>query len=157
MQIYDVEAGNGKIGISPLPGLFLSLEEDVAAIVAWGGRMVMSMVGEAELPIAQGGLGLLLANRDVVWIHLPVVDFGAPSAAVEQQWPGASQAAHAVLDQGGRVLVHCRGGCGRSGMAALRLLVERGEEPASALRRLRAVRPCAVENQGQLAWASAGR
>ncbi len=56
--------------------------------------------------------------------------------------------------QGGRVLVHCMGGCGRSGMALLRLMVESGEPADRALARLRAVRPCAVETPEQLAWAS---
>jgi len=41
-------------------------------------------------------------------------------------------------------------------MIALRLLVERGEDASSALARLRAARPRAVETDAQLAWASAG-
>ncbi|MBR9844091.1 MAG: protein phosphatase, partial [Rhodobacteraceae bacterium] len=50
--------------------------------------------------------------------------------------------------------VHCFGGCGRSGMAIMRLLVEMGEEPEAALARLRAVRPCAVETEAQRLWAA---
>jgi len=57
------------------------------------------------------------------------------------------------LQTGGSVLVHCKGGCGRSGMAALRLMVEAGEDPHLAFARLRDVRPCAVETEAQLAWA----
>jgi len=57
------------------------------------------------------------------------------------------------LQGGGRVLIHCRGGCGRSGMAALRLMIESGEEAGAALSRLRALRPCAVETEAQMAWA----
>jgi len=53
--------------------------------------------------------------------------------------------------------VHCRGGCGRSGMIALRLMIEIGEAADDALARLRAVRPCAVETPQQLRWATAGR
>ena len=54
------------------------------------------------------------------------------------------------------MLVHCRGGCGRSGMAVLRLMVEAGEAPEEALARLRAVRPCAVETEAQMDWARRG-
>ena len=57
----------------------------------------------------------------------------------------ASNAALSALQGKGRVLIHCMGGCGRSGMAALRLMIEAGEAPGAALERLRAVRPCAVE------------
>jgi hypothetical protein len=46
------------------------------------------------------------------------------------------------------------GGCGRSGTALLRLMVESGEDPIPALTRLRAARPCAVETPAQFAWAS---
>ena len=40
-------------------------------------------------------------------------------------------------------------------MIALRLLVERGADPEAALKRLRAVRPGAVETDDQFAWAVA--
>ena len=60
-----------------------------------------------------------------------------------------------ALRGGGRVLVHCRGGCGRSGMVALRLMIEAGEAPDEALSRLRSVRPCAVETKAQMGWAMA--
>jgi hypothetical protein len=35
-------------------------------------------------------------------------------------------------------------------------MVECGERPEAALRRLRAMRPCAVETEAQLAWALRG-
>ena len=41
----------------------------------------------------------------------------------------------------------------RSGMIALRLMVERGADPDEALKRLRAVRPGAVETDEQRLWA----
>src|SRR5690606_33735699 len=62
-----------------------------------------------------------------------------------------------ALEGGGRVLVHCLGGCGRSGMVALRLMIGAGETPEVALRHLRGVRPCAVETEAQLAWATGRR
>lgn len=156
MQIFDVEAGSGRVAVAPMPGLFTPLEDDVAEIAGWGAGLVLSMVGAGELARAGSGrLGQVLAQRGIAWIHLPVRDFGAPTAEAARLWPDASRTAHALLDRGGRVLAHCRGGCGRSGMAALRLLVERGEAPGNALRRLREVRSCAVENRGQFDWAGA--
>ncbi len=59
----------------------------------------------------------------------------------------------ARLAAGGRIALHCMGGCGRSGMLALRLMVRAGEAPEAALARLRAARPCAIETAAQLAWA----
>ncbi|WP_306372146.1 protein-tyrosine phosphatase family protein [Pseudooctadecabacter jejudonensis] len=90
----------------------------------------------------------------IAWHHLPIVDFGAPDATIRHQWHEVSAQAHTLLKEGGRVLSHCFGGCGRSGMVALRLMVEAGEAPDAALARLRAVRPCAVERDAQFDWAS---
>jgi protein-tyrosine phosphatase len=61
---------------------------------------------------------------------------------------------HKIRNEGGSILLHCRGGQGRSGMIALRILVERGEEVSVALTRLRSERPGAVETEAQLIWAS---
>lgn len=118
----------------------------------------MSLTTGAELAAAGcDGLGAALAAARIGWRHLPVEDFAAPDKAGDAAWPVLAEELHAALDAGRAVLLHCRGGIGRSGMITLRLLVERGEAPAAALRRLRAVRPGAVETEAQLAWASAGR
>ena len=88
---------------------------------------------------------------------------GPEGASPAERWvagarhAAALDAAHlAVVAGGGRVLFHCLGGCGRSGMAVLRLLVEMGEAPEAALERLRRVRPCAVETGDQCDWAARG-
>lgn len=47
------------------------------------------------------------------------------------------------------MLVHCRGGLGRAGTVAAALLIELGETPREALRKVRAARPGAVETRGQ--------
>lgn len=117
--------------------------------------MVLTMTTMRELQSVGGAqIADHMARMKIDWHHLPVRDYGAPEPDVMRLWSDASSAAHRALDLGGKVLVHCRGGCGRSGMAAMRLLVERGEAPDAALERLRAVRPCAVETRWQYAWAS---
>jgi len=100
-----------------------------------------------------GSFGQDLANAGIDWLHLPVPDFGVP---VGMDWPHVRDSAFAVLNHKGRVLVHCFGGCGRSGMIALRLMIAAGEAPKDALARLRAVRPCAVETSEQMDWALLG-
>ena len=155
INIYELAAGPGMLGISPIPGGNGSYEDDLLAILGWGANVVFSMTGMEELEaVGAGQMAEHMATMKIDWHHLPIRDFGAPGPEVRVRWAGAAVAAHAALDAGGRVLVHCRGGCGRSGMAALRLLVERGEAPKTALDRLRAVRPCAVETPSQYAWAA---
>jgi hypothetical protein len=146
----------GRIGISRMPGRSGDLAADVGLIADWGAGLVLSMTTEGELT-AKGaaGLGEMLAVRGILWRHFPVMDYGAPDG-FETRWPALAQELHALLNRGGRILTHCMGGCGRSGMAAMRLLCERGMAPEKALTQVRAVRPCAVEREPQRDWAAAG-
>lgn len=147
----------GRLGVSRLPGAGGDLAADVAAIAAWRADLVVSMTETAEMErLGAGALPVSLGSAGIAWAHLPIRDFGAPDGASGPAWPDLSRRLHAVLDRGGSVLLHCRGGLGRSGMVALRLLVERGEDGPSAVERLRAVRPGAVETDAQMAWALAG-
>lgn len=156
-EIYPLAVGGGQIALSPVPGRSGSYEADLTKVLLWQPSMVLTMTTQAELDrMGAGALGDDLAAVGVVWAHLPILDFGAPDEAVQQHWPEVCDDAAARLAMGGRVLVHCFGGCGRSGMAALRLMVEAGEDPQAALARLRAVRPCAVETDAQMAWAFSG-
>ncbi|MEO0930779.1 MAG: protein phosphatase [Pseudomonadota bacterium] len=138
-----------------MPGRSGAYDADLSAILRWDAALVLTMTTEVEF--ARCGAAALaddLMSAGVAWRHLPIPDFGAPPPETADLWPDASQLAHAVLDAGGHVFAHCYGGCGRSGMALLRLMVEAGEACDVAIERLRAVRPCAVETEEQKAWAA---
>lgn len=146
----------GRIGISCIPGRDGEYAADLEAIADWGANVVVSMTDTIEMEARGcGDLGAQLASRGIGWLHLPLRDLGGPTGASCERWAGYSTQVHGVLDGGGAVLVHCHGGHGRAGMVALRLLVERGEVPETALQRIRAVRPGAVQTEGQYRWAAA--
>ncbi|MCK0151890.1 protein phosphatase [Marivita sp. S6314] len=158
MVIYAVPVGQGILGISPIPGGTGDYAGDVRHLTEWKPAIVMSLVTEVEL-VAAGAAGLWrdLVDGGTRWEHLPITDFGVPDDAFVEAWPDVSAHARRALRGGGRILIHCRGGCGRSGMVALRLMIETGDAPDDALRRLRAVRSCAVETDAQLNWALEAR
>jgi ADP-ribosyl-[dinitrogen reductase] hydrolase len=83
------------------------------------------------------------------WHHLPIRDRAVPGAAFETVWPRTGRRLRAHLGAGRSILVHCMGGRGRSGTVAARLLVELGEEPRTAIERVRRARPGAIETGGQ--------
>lgn len=152
--IHDLPAGGGQVGLCPLPGRHSPYARDLEAVLRWHPDLVLSMTTLPEMTgHGAGRLGEDLARLGIGWRHLPIVDFGAPGAGVAAAWPAVSALAVGILASGGRVLAHCYGGCGRSGMAVLRLMVEAGEPGAPALKRLRAARACAVETGAQLDWA----
>lgn len=157
-RIAELPLAGGFLGIAPMPGRGGAYALDLNVILRWGANMVISMTPTRELQNCKAdGLGEDLAVAGVVWHHLPVADFGAPDDAVVMRWRAVSSEALTLLGEGGRVFVHCYGGCGRAGMAALRLMVEAGETPPDALLRLRAARPCAVQTEAQYGWAAAGK
>jgi len=154
-EIFPVPLAGGHVALSPIPGRSGSYENDLSMVLTWGADLVLTMTTQAELDRMNAtDLGADLRSTGVIWHHLPVEDFGAPDASVRARWPQVANEAAGVLAKGGRVLVHCFGGCGRSGMIALRLMVEAGEDPQHALARLRTVRPCAVERDAQFDWAA---
>ena len=152
--IYALEAGGGTLAISPMPGRTRHYYTDWLHLSDWRPDLVITMTPQSELERKGAGtLGSDLAQAGVAWRHFPVADFGTPSARQMTEWRDIAKLAQETLARRGRVLVHCYGGCGRSGMAVLRIMIAVGEAPDAALARLRRIRPCAIETEDQMAWA----
>ncbi len=153
-EIYPVAVGQGQIALSPLPGRYGDIQSDLAKVAGWGASLVLTMVTQAELDNhGSGQLEDLLHNAGMRWQHLPVEDYQTPTVQMDIAIKRAISESEQVLNNRGRVLIHCFGGCGRSGMMALRIMIAVGEMPNDALLRLRHARPCAVETADQLLWA----
>ncbi|NJE60276.1 dual specificity protein phosphatase family protein [Thermococcus sp. 21S7] len=105
---------------------------------------VVVLVEEFELPYSLDEW----QKRGVEVFHSPVRDFSAP--ALEQlleilRW------IEARVEEGKRVLIHCMGGLGRSGTVAVGwVMYSEGIPLRDALRRVRRVRPGAVEVDEQI-------
>lgn len=152
--IHEIPLAGGTLAISPMPGRTRHYYADWLTLAAWDPALVITLTAQAEMDRkGAGSLGTDLANGGIEWLHLPVRDFGVPH---DLDWSAVSGRVHAHLAKGARVLVHCFGGCGRSGMVVLRLMIASGEAPDAALERLRRIRPCAVETGAQMAWALQG-
>ncbi len=155
--IATVAADPGRIGICRLPGRSGALAEDLSAIENWRPALVVSLTPIDEMEaLGAGDLKRGLSELGLGWRHFPIEDFGVPAAAEEGLWRALADELHAALDAGEGVLLHCRGGLGRSGMVAARLLAERGAAGAEAVARVRANRPGAVETDAQELWAGSG-
>ncbi|WP_311136007.1 protein-tyrosine phosphatase family protein [Salipiger aestuarii] len=155
-MLHALRVSDGILALSALPGGDGDLAGDLQHVSDWQPSVVLALVTADELAAAGArDFGVFVADHGARWEHLPIRDFGIPDDVFEQRWTGVSRVIHNVLEGGGRVLVQCRGGCGRSGMVVLRLMTEAGEAPGDALARLRSVRPCAVETQEQMTWAMA--
>lgn len=164
LEIAQVRASpsHGRIGITFCPGKHdpvaatgawsRDLEIDLDAIVSWGAKLVLTLVEPAELiALKVPHLGQEVERRGLQWRHLPIADFSVPTEAFERQWLTHGHEIREMLRKGDHVLVHCKGGLGRAGMIAARLLVELGMNPDEAIRDVRRVRKGAIETPSQLA------
>ena len=162
----DTGKGRGKIGVTFAPGKndgrlggsrARDLETDLDAIAAWGAKVVVTLLEQRELGwLAITRLGREAERRGMEWVQMPIPDVSTPGVEFDQEWPEVSRRLWSRLDAGENVLVHCRGGLGRAGMIAARLLVEEGVDPEIAMDRVRAVRPGAIETREQERWVATG-
>jgi ADP-ribosyl-[dinitrogen reductase] hydrolase len=162
LQIAAVRAGPGfgRIGITFCPGKYerhamtgeweRDLALDLDRVRDWGASAVVTLLEPNELTLLRvERLGEEVLRRNMIWFQLPIVDVSIPDEHFEREWNTAGEELRSMLRRGLDVLVHCRGGLGRAGTIAARLLIELGMEPTKAIEHVRAVRPGAIETSDQ--------
>jgi ADP-ribosyl-[dinitrogen reductase] hydrolase len=155
--------GEGRLGLTICPGkkdAYMgwdrNLDDDLRVIRHWGAGTVISLIEPHEFTLLLvSDLGEAAMRMGMAWIHLPIRDVNVPDHRFESGWQTVGPAIHQRLDAGERILIHCRGGMGRTGLVAARILVERGCAPRDAIHRVRAVRPGAIETRAQEEYVSA--
>lgn len=88
-------------------------------------------------------------ERGMEVLHLPIPDGGAPVDPEADRYVPLVEDVAERLEEGQTVVVHCRGGQGRSGMFAASVLVALGHPAVKALEIVRETREGAVETPEQ--------
>jgi len=123
---------------------------DLDAIRNWGASAIVTLLEPEELTLLRvERLGKEVLRRKMLWFHLPITDVSIPDQRFEEKWNIAGKELRTILRNSSDVLVHCRGGLGRAGTIASRLLIELGMAAKAAIARVRAVRPGAIETRAQ--------
>ncbi|WP_435103243.1 phosphatase domain-containing putative toxin [Arhodomonas sp. AD133] len=159
----------GRIGVTGCPGrvrLFGSMavepggvEQDIARLRHWGATAVLTLLESDELALLDlGDLGPLVEDAGLAWMHCPVSDLSPiDENAFDRAWDAVRTEAHACLNAGGSLVLHCMAGYGRSGVFLARILVERGVPPDESLALVNAIRPGAIQGADQAAYVRALR
>ncbi|MCC5986518.1 MAG: ADP-ribosylglycohydrolase family protein [Pararhodobacter sp.] len=163
LRIDALPLGSGQLGITFCPGKqgasefgadwARDLDIDMDAIKAWGADAVLTLIEDHEFEmLSVAGLGAAVKARGIEWHRFPIRDLDIPTPAATARWRALSPGLHQIIERGGRVVVHCRGGLGRAGLIAALLLVERGLSGPEAIAQVRAARPGAIETAEQARW-----
>jgi ADP-ribosyl-[dinitrogen reductase] hydrolase len=127
-----------------------SLELDLRVIADWDARAFVTLMEDQELVRFQvPKLGEAVEALGIDWYQLPIPDGHVPDGGFERAWSYVGCRLRSLLADREKVLIHCRGGLGRTGTIAARLLVELGLSPEFAKDRVREARPGAIENDAQ--------
>jgi ADP-ribosyl-[dinitrogen reductase] hydrolase len=162
LQIQSVTppGTSGRIGMTFCPGKKQpdamtgpwdrDLNLDLRAIVEWGGQVLVSLIEDHEFAmLGVEALPEYSRRHRIDWVHLPIQDGGIPTEHFEARWETTGGALRHRITAGESIVLHCKGGLGRTGMIAARLLVEMGVGPATAITQVRAARRGAVETDEQ--------
>ena len=142
----------GRLAVAPRPRGGDWLEDEIRTWEQAGVHAVGSLLTAEEVV----DLGLerepeFCEAAGIAFLSLPIVDRWIPSSDADAA--RFLSAVHSELNHGKNVVVHCRQGIGRAGLIAAGLLVESGDSPEEALRRVSAARGVSVpETAEQRSW-----
>jgi protein-tyrosine phosphatase len=140
VKIYWIDGVEpGRLGIMPRPRGGDWLEDEIRSLKASGVDVVASLLEReeaAELDIA--GEQSSCEACGISYLSFPIRDFGVPPSGREAL--SFARSLRVALGEGRSVVIHCRGGIGRSSLMAACVLLLGGTRPGEAFRRIESAR-----------------
>lgn len=153
-DVLSVPGLQGKLIFTPCPGTkATSLDEALETLKQAGATAVISLMPLSELD-ANGVVWIAkhCEQAGLVWFHLPVADEQVPLEDFDQAWEGRKQQILDLLMSGKDLAIHCKGGSGRTGLIAARILIEAGVPRTEAIALVQALRPKAIQHPAHINW-----
>lgn len=144
----------GAFIFTPCPGTKTeSVTDSLARLQNAGASALVTLLSDEELAFLDvASLGSAADALGLAWFQLPIEDDHAPEAPFNEALSRYRDALLSRLEAGETLIVHCRGGTGRTGLMAAVLLLEQGLDWPSVKTLIQSVRPKALTLPPQLAW-----
>lgn len=141
-DILPLKNGSHLI-FTPCPGTKgADLQASVQQLMQAGADAVITMMPTEEMErFSVDKLPQVCEQQGVEWFHMPVEDDSAPASEFQDAWDKHKEKIQQLLDQKGGIVIHCKGGSGRTGLMAAILLLERGIELEKAVSMVKTLRP----------------
>lgn len=105
----------------------------------------LEKAGVADLPEEARKLGL-------EWFHQPIVDDQDPGTGFDAHWDENNPKVQELLQNGGKIALHCMGGSGRTGLLAAHILLEQGWTLDNIKQEVKTLRPTAFTKKPQIEY-----
>jgi len=151
----------GSMGLVSCPGVRVNISKgtkrnllaDLKEIDDWGANRVVCFLEPHEFQLLKvEELPASVRERNMKWMHLPIMDMQIPSQAFEDAWAVEGERIRHAIRIGERVIMHCYAGLGRTGMIAARILVEMGMDPEEAILTVRDDNRRRIQTKDQAAF-----
>ncbi|MDB4837402.1 tyrosine-protein phosphatase [Marinomonas sp.] len=142
---YDIlELDNGaKFIFTPCPGTKeADLPASIRTLKAAGADAIISLLPNSELTkLNVTELGVETAQQNMSWYQLPIEDDQAPEQPFFDAFESFKDELLEHLKSQKTMVIHCRGGTGRTGLMAAILLLESGYQWERAKTLIQSARP----------------
>ncbi|OEE61406.1 cyclin-dependent kinase inhibitor 3 family protein [Vibrio splendidus] len=144
----------GALVLTPCPGTKeADLDASLAQLKEQGVEAIVTALDDHELASKDvAALGEKTRALGMQWFQIEIEDDCAPGADFAAKWQAASPALHQVVDNGGKVAMHCMGGSGRTGLLAAHLLLEKSWDLSKIVQEVQALRPGAFTKPIQVEY-----
>ncbi len=144
----------GQLIFTPCPGTKdTSVSQALATLRDAGASALVTLMPDEEL--LQDEVDLLPEECRLMgleWFHLPVEDDQAPGEPFATAWETHRQRLKELVMAGKSIAIHCKGGSGRTGLFAARLMIECGIPVQEAIAQVQALRPRAIQNPAHVSY-----
>jgi len=139
----------GCLIFTPCPGTKgVDLQTSIAQLKQAGANAIATLMPNDEMIRNEvEALPSVCEQHGLQWFHLPVEDDAAPADDFQRSWEKQKDQINSILDQNGTLVIHCRGGSGRTGLMAAIVLLERGISFDHAVTMVKGLRPKALKLQ----------
>ncbi|MBY7733298.1 cyclin-dependent kinase inhibitor 3 family protein [Vibrio splendidus] len=151
---WQLDLDTGALVLTPCPGTKgADLDVSLTQLKEQGVEAIVTALDDHELASKDvAALGEKTRALGMQWFQIEIEDDCAPGADFAVKWQAASPALHQVVDNGGKVAMHCMGGSGRTGLLAAHLLLEKSWDLSKIVQEVQSLRPGAFTKPIQVEY-----